>query len=157
MIGGDFYWSFVSGNIRKGRTGPVTLETTLGWVLSGDVGVSSFKNEHVSTHIFKLGCAKVETSVDIFSKRDQILLNKVKKFWEIEDVSSKPCMNHSDQGDRIHESFKSSIAFGDGHSTVGPPGKTDKLMLPDNFAPSKQRLESLENRLKTPTSIIAKI
>ena len=94
LIGGDFYWSFVSGNIQKGKTGPISLETTLGWVLSGKIGVSSFKNEHVTTHILKLGWAKVKTAVDAFSKRDQILLNEVKKFWEIEDVSSRPCLNH---------------------------------------------------------------
>ena len=96
LIGGGFCWSFVSGNIRKGRTGAIALETTLGWVLSGNAGVSSFRNKHVSPHILKLGCAKVETSADTFSKRDQILLNEVKKFWEIEDVNSKPCMNRLD-------------------------------------------------------------
>ena len=121
LIGGDFFWTFASGNIQKGRTGPIALETTLWWVLSGNVGVSSFRNEHVSTHILKLGGTKVETSVDTFSKRDQILLNEVKKFWKIEDDSSKSCMNHLNQGDRIHESFKSSMEFGDGHDTVDLP------------------------------------
>ena len=76
LIGGDFYWSFVSGNIQKGRTGPIDLETSLGWMLSSNAGVSSSRNEHVSTHILKLGCAKVETSVDTFSKSDQICLIK---------------------------------------------------------------------------------
>ena len=71
LIGGDFYWSFVSGNVRQGRTGPIALETT-GWVLRGNVGVSSFKNEHFSTHSLRLARAKVETSADTFSKRDQI-------------------------------------------------------------------------------------
>ena len=156
LIRGDFYWGFVSGNIRKGRTGLITLETTLGWVLSGNVGVSSFKNEPVSTHILKLGCAKVETSADTFSERYRILLNEVKKFWEIEDISSKPCMNHLDQGDRIHESFKSSIEFGDGRYTVGLPWKTDRLMLPDNFAPSKQRLELLVKGLKRQPTLLQK-
>ena len=42
LIGRDFYWSFVSGNIRKGRAGPIALQITLGWVLSRNVGVSSF-------------------------------------------------------------------------------------------------------------------
>ena len=156
LIGGDFYWSFVSGNIRKGRNGPIALETTLGWVLNGNVGVSSFRNKHVSDHILKLGYAKVETSVYTFSKKDQISLNEVKKFWEIEDVSSKPCMNHLDQGDRIHESFKSSIEFGDGHYTVGLPWKTDTLMLPDNFVSSKQRLESLVKRLRRQSALLKK-
>ena len=46
--------------------------------MGGSVGVSFFRNKHVSTHILKLSYAKVETSVDTFSKRDQILLNEVK-------------------------------------------------------------------------------
>ena len=111
LIGGYFNWSFVTGNIRKGRTGPIALETTIGWVLSGNTGVSSFRKKHTSTHILNLRCGKVETSVDTFSKRDQILLNEVKKFWEVKDVSSKPCVNQLHQGNKIHESFKSSIEF----------------------------------------------
>ena len=67
LIRGNFYLSFVSGIIRKERTGPIALKTTLGWVLSTNIGVSSFKNEHVTTHILKLGCAKAATSVDTFS------------------------------------------------------------------------------------------
>ena len=147
LIGRKFYWSLVSGNIRKRRTGPIALKTTQEWVSSANVGVSSFRNEYVSTHILKLGFAKVETSVDAFSKRDQILLNEVRKFSEIEDVSSKTCMNRLDQGDRINELFKSSIEFGNGHYTVGLPWKTDTLMLPDNFVPSKYKLELLVKRL----------
>ena len=58
LIGGDFYWSFVSGNIQKGGTGTIALETTLGWVMSGNVGVSSFKNEHVTTSYFKIKLGK---------------------------------------------------------------------------------------------------
>ena len=65
-------------------------------------------------------------------------------------------MNHLDQGDRIHESFKSSIEFGDGHYTVGLPWKTYTLMLPDNFASSKQRLESLVKRLRRQSALLKK-
>ena len=81
-------------------------------MLSGNVGVSSLINEHVSTHILKLGCTKVETSVDTFSKRVLILLNEVKKFWKIEDVNSKPCMNHLDQEDKIHSSSNLPLNLG---------------------------------------------
>ena len=56
-------------------------------------------------------------------------------------------MNRLDQGDRINELFKSSIEFGNGHYTVGLPWKTDTLMLPDNFVPSKYKLELLVKRL----------
>ena len=35
LIGADYYWDFVSGNIKRGNSGPVAVETILGWVLSG--------------------------------------------------------------------------------------------------------------------------
>ena len=35
LIGLDFYFSFVTGRIRKGTHGPVAVETNLGWVLCG--------------------------------------------------------------------------------------------------------------------------
>ena len=40
------------------------------------------------------------------------------------------------------------LNLGDRHYTVDRTLKIDTLMLPDNFAPSKQRLESLVKRLK---------
>ena len=35
LIGCDFYFSFVSGVVKKGETGPSAVETCLGWVLCG--------------------------------------------------------------------------------------------------------------------------
>ena len=35
LIGADYYWDFVSDNIRRKNSGPVAVETISGWVLSG--------------------------------------------------------------------------------------------------------------------------
>ena len=37
LVGGDYYWSFISGKIIRGDDGesPVALNTRIGWVLSG--------------------------------------------------------------------------------------------------------------------------
>ena len=35
LIGGDSYWCFMTGEMKRGRDGPVALKTILGWVLSG--------------------------------------------------------------------------------------------------------------------------
>ena len=35
LIGGNFYWRFMKGDVRKGTSGPVAINTILGWVLSG--------------------------------------------------------------------------------------------------------------------------
>ena len=69
---------FCSRNFRKEKLVPIALEATLGSVLSSNIGVSTYKNEHVSKHIVKLGSMKVETFLDSYSERDQILLKEVK-------------------------------------------------------------------------------
>ena len=35
LIGSDYYWNFVTGNVIKGKNGPVAVESTLGWIISG--------------------------------------------------------------------------------------------------------------------------
>ena len=34
LIGSDYYWDLVTGDIRCGESGPVAINTRLGWVLS---------------------------------------------------------------------------------------------------------------------------
>lgn len=38
LIGADYYWSLVSGRVCRGSTGPIALETKVGWILSGPAG-----------------------------------------------------------------------------------------------------------------------
>ena len=35
LIGADYYWDFVSGNIKRRNSAQVAVETVLDWVLSG--------------------------------------------------------------------------------------------------------------------------
>ena len=35
LICSDFYWQFVTGKMIRGHSGPVAVETTLEWILSG--------------------------------------------------------------------------------------------------------------------------
>ena len=41
LIGGDQYWSFITGETRRGQSGPVAIHSDLGWVLSGSVGFAT--------------------------------------------------------------------------------------------------------------------
>ena len=44
LIGSDFYWEFVTGEIICGQSGLVAVRTILGWVLSGPAGMSGQRN-----------------------------------------------------------------------------------------------------------------
>ena len=38
LIGGDYYWSFFTGKIVRGKIGPVARKILLGWGLTGNTG-----------------------------------------------------------------------------------------------------------------------
>ena len=53
LIGSDHYWKLVTGRVVCKEGGPVTIQTRLGWVLSGPVEGLSCRNTScnlVSTH-----------------------------------------------------------------------------------------------------------
>ena len=37
LIGSDLYWSLVTRRVRRGRSGPMGVQTRIGWILSGPV------------------------------------------------------------------------------------------------------------------------
>ena len=57
LTGADYYCDFATGNIRCENSGPVAVETILGWVLSGtyefENNISATVNLS-STHVLKL-------------------------------------------------------------------------------------------------------
>ena len=59
LIGSDQYWSFITGKIRRGDSGPVGIQTELGWILSGPVGCPSRNPVQTSlvTHTLCIGGA----------------------------------------------------------------------------------------------------
>ena len=81
LIGGDSYWCFMTGEMKRGRDGPVALKTILGWVLSGAYhnDSNSVGTNVVSSHVLKLECR----AVDYFD-RDREIVEHVNKFWDIE-------------------------------------------------------------------------
>ena len=35
LVGAEQYWNFATGGVIRGESGPATIHTKLGWVLSG--------------------------------------------------------------------------------------------------------------------------
>ena len=128
MVGGDYYWQFFSGKIVRGIAGPVAMETSLGWVLSGSVPNNSTCNTNalIATHVMKV------TGVIDSNKFDRDIVEKIGEFWDIENSES--------------------IQFDGKNYSVRLLWKCDPKGLPDNFSLCKSRLNMLVNRLsKNPT------
>ena len=56
LIGSDLYWDLVTGESRRGTSGPVAIKTVFGWVLSGPVkcGPPDESSTCLVTHILRV-------------------------------------------------------------------------------------------------------
>ena len=61
LIGLDFYWDLVTGEVRRGESGPAAIHTRFGWVLSGVTPLPRSPNtshSFVTTHMLKINISQ---------------------------------------------------------------------------------------------------
>ena len=140
LIGSDYYWSFVTSRVLRGRIGPTAIHTRLGWVLSGPLqGMESGKNAVnliASTHALRVNG---ETT---HNNPDQSLDTQLKKFRELESFGI--VKNELS----VYDKFINEITFKDCRYEVRLPWKDSHSELPDNFELSCKRLGNLLSRLQ---------
>jgi len=156
LIGSDFYWSLVTGNVRKGKEGePVAIETEFGWVLNGPVkdftkanflGAESQVNESG-----KAVSVNFQTHALFVEERESFEID-VDRFWDLETlgIREKEFSNY--------ETFaKSSIYVNDSkrYETL-LPFKENHEYLNDNYKVSEKRLKSLYVKLKKDPVLLKK-
>ena len=142
LIGANYYWNFMTGKCIKGESGPVALESSLGWILSGPVhiDVESSPIKIVQTHVLK-----VDTDINA----SEISLNtQLSKFWDLESIGIR-----KDEA-TVYKSFQDEIRFVDSRYQVKLPWKPEHATLPDNYTLSKKRLVSNLSKLKTDPNLL---
>ena len=77
LLGTDYYWQVVSGDIIRGDSGPVALNSHFGWLVSGPTKPLSV-NYTVSTLIIE-GNGNLEYS-------DNQLTQNLSRFWDTEVI-----------------------------------------------------------------------
>ncbi|XP_057297637.1 uncharacterized protein LOC130628670 [Hydractinia symbiolongicarpus] len=117
--------------MKKGSGGPVALETTLGWVLSGKCeSCEEQKQDCLQTqHVMKV---EVE-------KKNELLRNELKKFWQVESVGGQEISVIND--------FENHVYHDGSRYVTRLPFKPDHDPLPDNYFVSEQRLRSTAKKL----------
>ena len=136
LIGCDYYWSFITGETKRGDNGPVGVHTELGWVLSGPIGPIPHTGRQTTlvTHTLHVECAP--------QLNEPSLEERLKSFWDLESLGIT-------QPDRtVIDEFQDSIRFVDGRYEVSLPWKDSCPVLPDNYQLSLRRLQGLLLRLQ---------
>jgi len=114
LVGSDFYWNLVTGEMVKTDKGPNAIGSKLGWLLLGP-----------ADHIIKDGITHTQLSIvqhnhSPFSESEEDrLLTAVKRFWEAEAVGT---FEHAKVHDQDYsEPFLQNLSFHDNHYEVSLP------------------------------------
>ena len=141
LIGSDYYWSLVSGQVYRGTTGPIALDTRVGWILSGPTEGSKFEESVASTlmtHALR---------VDALSELEGLEVG-LKRFWDLESIGVLR------KEESVHSRFTQEIEFKDGRYTVSLPWRTNCHNLSDNYGLCVKRLQGLHKRLRQDPSLL---
>ena len=165
LVGANYYYDFVTGDIIKGSSGPVAIASKLGWLLSGPANISCSGNESPPS------CFNINSNlaIDILPSREEIINDSVeiveslKKFWQhentglINDNDENSEGQDTDRGMESHDS-KTNVHFMEntGRYQVSLPWKDDIVdPLSSHFELCKGRLLSLYSRLKQNPEVLS--
>ena len=144
LVGSDQYWNLTTGEIRRGDSGPVAIETELGWVLSGPAPTDTPAVEHSSLANI-VTCHALRIDAQLTNDR---LHSTLKKFWELESLGV------GDDDKSVLADFSKSITFNNGRYEVFLPWKEAHPELPDNRLLSLRRLRGLLCRLRQTPALL---
>ena len=144
LVGSDQYWDLITGETRRGQSGPVAISTELGWVLSGPAVPPDQIQPLTSlvTHTLR---------VDGLPPTDQALDDSLKSFWELESFGISP---RSDTDLSVHEEFEGSVRFVYGRYQVELPWKNSHPPLADHYNLCLKRLRGLIRRLQQDPDVL---
>ena len=136
LVGADYYWKLVTGNVCRGEGGPTAIHTKLGWVLSGPSSPGNSENSLVNLSVTHV----LHTGTDL--NTDYALDNQLSAFWDLESfgvVENKKS---------VLEEFEERIHFTGERYEVSLPWKTSCSTLSPNYTLCRDRLKGLLRRLK---------
>ena len=136
LLGADYYWDLVTGETRRGKTGPIAISTRLGWVLSGPA--HSLKQCSTTVSLITTHTLQQLPDEETLKKLDC----ELRAFWELESLGIK------DPDTSVYEEFGNSIQFKKGRYEVSLPWKDLHATLPNNYHLSLKRLRGLLRRLR---------
>ncbi|XP_067036295.1 uncharacterized protein [Acropora muricata] len=147
LIGSDFYWQFMTGEMPFGMYGgPVAINTHLGWVLSGPVYESRQMLVESFTYLSHTHVLKLDTEQ---KEKNCPLKQELSRFWDIESLGIIP-----ESEDAVYESFLNWIQMKDARYEVSLPWKEMHPALPDNYSLSYSRLAWLIGRLRKSPEVL---
>jgi hypothetical protein len=139
LIGQDIPEALMPREVVSGSIGsPYAVRTLLGWTVNGPIGPSN-------------GVSKASVS---FVQSEVMLEKQVELFWKLEEVSDSHEKGMSIDDKQALQIWNNSVQLEDGHYSFDIPFKRNPPDLPNNLPLARQRLESLQRRLKRDENLL---
>ncbi|XP_065065426.1 uncharacterized protein LOC135691495, partial [Rhopilema esculentum] len=148
LIGNDYLYVVIIGDVIRGTSGPIAVSSKLGWLLSGKVPGSLEPKTYskVTSNLI------LDTSVGRPVEENEEITQTLREFWKQEssgiDKGSEPTNE-----DKQDEQFE--ITFNGKRYQVSLPWKVDISCLNDDYNLALNRLKFLLCRLKGNTELLS--
>lgn len=144
LIGADYYYDIVMGEIVRGESGPVAVNSKLGWILSGPSNEADSDNSISMSHlVIERNAPTLLDSSHVLNQDDNII-NNLRRFWDTESIgiTEQPTVKPTE--------FLQDVRFNgdEGRYEVGLPWKKDCSPQSTGYLSCVKRLWQLHSRLK---------
>lgn len=138
LVGADYYWKIVSGDVRKLEGSLSAVKTDFGWTLHGPIPQMASVVSCTTVAVLRTGVLEQMSN----------LSNELRAFWELESlgISANECAQGGEE-EKVRKDFISSLDLVNGRYEVNLPWKTLDRHMESNEAIARQRLDKLMRRL----------
>ena len=140
LIGSDFYWNIVTGDIIRGGSGPIAVRSKLGWLLTGPSEGYVSSDDKITSNLIIAGESDDFLTVN---ERDS-LTDSLKQFWQTESIG---IFDPESNDDLQRNKFFEDIQFNGTRYEVGLPWKDGCRPDSNHYGLCRDRLRSLQKKL----------
>ncbi|XP_065909767.1 uncharacterized protein [Dysidea avara] len=145
LIGSDFYWDIVTGDIKRGNEGPTAVSSKFGWLLSGPVNAGNKEVNYALSNLVIEGVGSLSEQCS-----DQDLSNDLHRFWETESIGIAEETQTASMSSLFVDLKYDWIL---GRYQVTLPWKTDFRPQGNGYEISMARLNQLRSKLQRDKSL----
>ena len=161
LIGADYLYNIIIGEVVRGISGPVAVSSKLGWLITGQTFPDTFACSNVTSNL------TVDNNTEVIDIPDSEILenetnendsqeitDSLKEFWKHESLG----VSETRENDKEAEKTKDfDIKFNGHRYEVSLPWRNDfsEEPLSDNYDICVKRLKSLQGRLKNDPELLS--
>ena len=150
LLGADYYFEILTGEIVRGEGGPIAINSEFGWVICGPTSNPGTEKGVSRVNLLIETQCSLSVPGSLAARNDEPELSKsLRQFWETESLGIQ-------EEEEFKEAFSPDIKFNDseGRYEVTLPWKTDYIPKSSGYAMCTKRLRQLHSRLKSDTPLL---